>query len=199
MEMSPVDGLSDSGGAASIVLVTGATLAIVGFLIATTVPFTSLFGLSSHTPIAAFHGMIATVLLVVSPIGVASGIRLLRGITSDVRTLKVYTVAISAIAFVAIAFGNWTLIGYRAAGGAREWLKANNPEVHGVIFEFKEYLGLFTLPLAVVTAYLVWRYQDRIVKDRAMRETVGVLLSVTFLFFLATFVLGAAVARVRAV
>jgi hypothetical protein len=183
----------------SLILVAGVTLVIVAFIIVITAPFTALLSTSSYTPVAAFHGLVATVMFVVTPIGLYLGYQLFQGQLANLRTLKLLSVVTATISFITIVFGNWTLIGYRVKDGAREWLQANNPAVHGTFFEFKEYLALFTLPLAVLAAYLLYRYADSLEENRLLRGTIAVILALTFLYFAVTFALGASIARVRAV
>lgn len=183
----------------SLFLVAGVILVIAAFIIITTAPFGALLSMSNYTPIAAFHGLSATVMFVAVTMGLYKAYQLLQGRLDDLRDLKIISVVNAVISLITIVFGNWTLVGYRTKGGAREWLKANNPDVHAIFFEFKEYLALFTLPLAILAAYLLFRYADRLSEQRLLRQTVVIVLVLTFLYFVATFALGASITRVRSV
>src|SRR3990172_4262260 len=98
-----------------------------------------------------------------------------------------------------IIFGNWVYIGYREAGGPRSWFLENSPEVHEIFFEFKEYIALFTLPLALGTMFTIWTYRERLREDKSLRTTVALLLIVKWAIFILTFILGAAITKLRSV
>ena len=50
----------------------------------------------------------------------------------------------------------------------------NNPEIHEVFFEFKEFIALFPIPLAVATTYVIWRYGDELIENKALRTWVAI-------------------------
>lgn len=58
---------------------------------------------------------------------------------------------------------------------------------------------MFTLPLAVCTAYLFWRYGEQLASRRDLRTTVAVLLLVLCFYFLVAFGLGAAITKLKPV
>jgi len=75
----------------------------------------------------------------------------------------------------------------------------NSPEVHEIFFEFKEYIALFTLPLALGTMFTIWTYRERLREDKSLRTTVALLLIVKWAIFILTFILGAAITKLRSV
>jgi len=165
----------------------------------TTASLDPLLGESSYAAISAFHGLSAGVMLVVVTIGLYLGYELFVGQIANLRDLRLLSLVNATMAFITIVFGNWIYIGYRAKGGVREWLLANNPEAHKIFFEFKEYMALFTLPLAVLAAYLIFRYDLALLDRRWLRVTVAVVLALTFFYFTVAFGLGAAITKLKPV
>jgi hypothetical protein len=74
---------------------------------------------------------------------------------------------------------------------------ANAPEVHKVFFEFKEFGALYTLPLTVCAAFILWRYGAQIMEQRWLRYTVAVLIGLSFFYLVVAFGLGAAVTKLK--
>ena len=183
----------------SLVLVVGVLLAIAAFFVVTTASLDPLLGESSYAAISAFHGLSAGVMLVVVTIGLYLGYELFVGQIANLRDLRLLSLVNATMAFITIVFGNWIYIGYRAKGGVREWLLANNPEAHKIFFEFKEYMALFTLPLAVLAAYLIFRYDLALLDRRWLRVTVAVVLALTFFYFTVAFGQGAAITKLKPV
>ena len=183
----------------SIVLVVGVLLAIAAFFVVVTAPLEAILGESSYAAISAFHGLSAGVMMVVVTIGLYLAYQLFVGQIVNLRDLKLLSVVNATMAFITIVFGNWIYIGYRSKGGVREWLLANSPEVHKIFFEFKEYMALFTLPLAVLAAYLLLRYDMALFERRWLRVTVAVVLALTFFYFTVAFGLGAAITKLKPV
>jgi hypothetical protein len=183
----------------SLVLVVGVLLAIAAFFVVTTAPLDLLLGEGGYAAIAAFHGLSAGVMMVVVTIGLYLAYQLFMGQIVNLRDLRLLSVVNATMAFITIVFGNWIYVGYRANDGVREWLLANNPEAHKIFFEFKEYMALFTLPLAVLAAYLLLRYDMALFERRWLRATVAVVLALTFFYFTLAFGLGAAITKIRPV
>jgi hypothetical protein len=164
-----------------------------------TAPLEQLLGEGGYVVIAAFHGLSAGVMMVVVTIGLYLAYQLFMGQIVNLRDLKLLSVVNATMSFITIVFGNWIYIGYRSTGGVREWLLANNPEAHKIFFEFKEYMALFTLPLAVLAAYLLIRYDMALFERRWLRVTVAVVLALTFFYFTVAFGLGAAITKIKPV
>jgi hypothetical protein len=102
-------------------------------------------------------------------------------------------------AFLTVLSGNWIYIPYRAADGPRSYFLQHAPEIHKVFFEFKEFAALFTVPLAVVAAYLLIRYGGVLYQRKGLSTIVAVLLTLVFFYFIVAFGLGAAVTKLRSV
>jgi hypothetical protein len=128
---------------------------------------------------------------------------LLRGsakVLAPVRTLAFWS---SIITFFGIASGNFAYMRYRADasyGGARAWLKTNSPLVQYVFMEYHEFSVLFTLPLSVACAWILWSYGDTILEKRnrpVLTATCVALMGMMF-FGMGGFVTGLGIAKVHA-
>jgi hypothetical protein len=153
--------------------------------------------------IGAIHGMGAMLALVVMVYTGHLAFPLMRGsskILPQMRTLAFWSTLLS---FLAIATGNWAYMRYRAAaefGGARAWLKENSPLVQYVLMEYHEFSVLFTLPLTVACAWVLWSYGDSILekKNRPVLAATSVALVAIMFFAMGGMVSGLGVAKVRA-
>src|SRR5438046_1768362 len=127
-------------------------------------------------------GLAAFLYLFVGTIGLYLGWRLLTGRISAFADLQLLAVVMATMSFLAIVFGNWLYIFYRAkdAGSPRSYFMANAPEIHKIFFEFKEFGALFTLPLTVVAAFTLWRYGSQVMERPWLRYTVAVVLGLSF-------------------
>jgi hypothetical protein len=164
-----------------------------------TAPFTKLLGAGAGAVPAAIHGLLAFLYLFVGTIGLYLGWRLLTGRISAFADLQLLAVVMATFSFLAIVFGNWLYIFYRAkdAASPRSYFLANAPEVHKVFFEFKEFGALYTLPLTVCAAFILWRYGAQIMEQRWLRYTVAVLIGLSFFYLVVAFGLGAAVTKLK--
>ena len=170
------------------------------FLVLVTAPFGDLLGSSAWAVVSTLHGTLATLGAIIMAVAAYLGWKLSRGQLQANGDLRIIS-ALSVIAAAAtIIFGNWIYIGYRAPGGPRTFfLQSSTPEIHEIFFEFKEFIALFTLPLAVAGMYTIWTYRDTLSQDKPLRTTVALILLTTFLIFMVTFVLGAAITKLRSV
>lgn len=162
-------------------------------------PAERLLGDSLYSIRSAFHGLSAGVFMVTSTIGLYQAFRLWGGLEINIREMEIGSFLNAAACFLTILSGNWIYIPYRAAGGPRAHFLETIPEIHKIFFEFKEYAALFTLPLAVTAAYVIWFYADRINKNKSLREITAVLLALIFFYFVTAFGLGAAITKLKSV
>ena len=164
-----------------------------------TAPFARLLGGGAGAIPSAFHGMVAFLYLFIGTIGLYLGWRLLTGRISAFADLQLLAVVMATFSFLAIVFGNWLYIAYRAAhpDSPRSYFMANAPDVHKVFFEFKEFGALFTLPLTVCAAFLLWRYGAQVMQEKWLRYTVAILIGLSFFYLVAAFGLGAAVTKLK--
>jgi hypothetical protein len=149
------------------------------------------------------HGFAAMLATIVTIYAGHLAFPLLRGsakVLPQIRPLMFWS---SIVTFLSIASGNLGYMRYRAAGdfgGARAWLKDNSPLTQYVFMEYHEFSVLFTLPLAVGSAWILWHYGDKIL-DKANRPVLaGVSIAIMAMMFYAMggFVTGLAIAKVHA-
>jgi len=164
-----------------------------------TAPLNLFFGGSQLAVIGAVHGLLATLGVVVGTVAAYLGYRLFTGKLRAFSDLKILSLVSTFIAAATIIFGNWIYIAYRAPGGPRAFFLANNPDIHRIFFEFKEFIALFPLPLAVATTYIIWRYGDRLVEDRSLRTWVGIAIAVAWGGLMIAYMLGAGITKLRSV
>jgi len=185
---------------------TGSLIAVVVIMIASalaftlmTAPFEKLLGAGGGALAAAIHGMLAFLYLFVGTIGLYLGWRLLTGHIRAFADLQLLSVVAATFSLLAICFGNWLYIYYRMPipESPRSYFVKNMPPVHAVFFEFKELGALFTLPLAVAAAFILWRYGVQVVERKWLRYSVGVLMGLAFFYLVVAFGLGAAVTKLR--
>src|SRR5688572_21981787 len=79
-----------------------------------TSPLTQLLGTGAAAVPAAFHGVAALLYLFVGTIGLYLGWRLLTGHIRAFADLQLLAVVGATLSFIAIMFGNWLYIFYRA-------------------------------------------------------------------------------------
>ena len=182
---------------ATLLIVTLGAIAAIGLFFALTAPPSVLLGDSSWAVISAFHGLGATTFLLAATIATYLAWRLYIGEIKAFKDLKWLAAFSTVMSVVTIAFGNWIYIGYRAPGGPRAFFLANMPAIHAVFFEFKEFIALFTLPLTVAAAFILWYYGAQVLDRKWMRYTVAVLLTLAFFYLVVAFGLGAAVTKLR--
>ncbi len=185
---------------------TASLAAVVGILIgaalaftAATAPVNKLLGSGAGALPAAVHGVTAFLYLVVGIIGLYLGWRLLTGRIRAFADLQLLATVAATFSLLAIVAGNWLYIYYRAKtpDSPRSYFLATMPEVHRVFFEFKEFAALFTLPLTVAAAFILWRYGAQVLERRPLRYWVALLLGLSFFYLVVAFVLGAAVTKLR--
>ncbi len=194
------DRTPDEASTASLLAVVGVLIvSALGFTLATA-PVTKLLGAGAGAVPAAFHGLAAFLFLFVGTIGLYLGWRLLTGRIRAFADLQLLATVSATFSFLAIVFGNWLYIYYRAPipESPRSYFVKNIPAVHGVFFEFKEFTALFTLPLTVMAAFLLWRYGTEVLERPWLRYAIAVLLGLTFFYLIVAFGLGAAVTKLKA-
>lgn len=79
-----------------------------------TAPFTALIGKSQAALASAFHGLAAFIYLIVGTIGLYLGWRLFTGRIRAFADLQLLTTVSATLSLIAIVFGNWLYIFYRA-------------------------------------------------------------------------------------
>ncbi len=170
----------------------------LGFTLVTA-PFAKLLGEHAGAVPAAFHGLAAFLFLFMGTIGLYLAWRLLTGRIRAFADLQLLAVVAATCSLIAIVFGNWLYIYYRAPipESPRSFFVKNAPEIHRIFFEFKEFTALFTLPLTVVAAFILWQYGAQVLDRPWLRYTVAALMGLAFFYLVVAFGLGAAVTKLR--
>jgi hypothetical protein len=152
--------------------------------------------------IGMIHGFGAMMATIVTAYAGHLAFPLLRGSAKILPQMRSLTFWSAIVTFLSIASGNLGYMRYRAGmdfGGARAWLKENSPLTQYVFMEYHEFSVLFTLPLAVGSAFVLWHYGDKIL-DKANRPVLAaVSIAVMGMMFYAMggFVTGLAIAKVH--
>lgn len=185
----------------SLIFVIGFLIGVAAVIVVISTPFTTIVGRGKYDLAAAMHGLISLLYLFVATIALYLGWKLFTERVKGVADLQLISAVMSALSLLAIVFGNWIYIPYRASNpsSAKSWLLANNPDVHKIFFEFKEFTALFTFPLSVAAAYILWRYGNQVITRKWMRITVALILALGFFYLVVAFGLGAAVTKARAI
>jgi hypothetical protein len=164
-----------------------------------TAPLANLLGEHAGAVPAAFHGLAAFLFLFIGTIGLYLGWRLLTGRIRAFADLQLLAVVAATSSLIAIIFGNWLYIYYRAPipESPRSHFLKTAPAIHRIFFEFKEFGALYTLPLTVVAAFILWKYGAQVLDRPWLRYTVAVLMGLAFFYLVVAFGLGAAVTKLR--
>jgi hypothetical protein len=183
----------------TLAYVAAAAVGVVSLLALLTAPVADILGDSEYTIPATLHGVSAMIYVIVATVCAYLGYRLYTGRLTEYHDLRILAALQAFFSSITILFGNWIYIYYRAAAGPRTYFLENAPEVHEIFFEFKEFVALFTLPLALAAAFVLLRERDGLRNDTRMRQAVGVLLILAWAFLMITFGLGAAITKIRSV
>lgn len=174
-------------------------IGVVALLALATAPVAALLGDGSYAIPSALHGVAAITYLIVATVAAYLAYRLYGGRLERLHDLRILACFNAFFSLVTILFGNWVYIAYRAKGGPRSYFLENNPVIHQIFFEFKEFIALFTLPLSVAAAFVLLRHGDELVKHSRLRQAVAVALGLSWLYLILAFSLGAAITKLRSV
>jgi len=189
----------EGASSASLILVVVLLIGSAFVITLLTGPFNSLLGEQSGAIPAAFHATAAFIYLFVGAIGLYLAWRLWIGRIYALADLQLLATVAATFSFLDIVFGNWLYTYYRMKGPSspRSYFLATNPAIHKIFFEFKEYAALFTLPLTVTAAFVLWYYGGQILERRWLRYMVAILLALSFFYLVVAFGLGAAVTKLK--
>lgn len=174
-------------------------IGIVTILAMVTAPVAALLGDSKYAVPSSLHGLSAMIYVIVSTVLAYLGYRLYKGELTAYNDLRMLSGLNALFSLATIMFGNWIYIFYRAKAGPRTYFLENLPEIHKIFFEFKEFVALFTLPIAVAAAYILWNEKDNIKERVAIRQVVAALLVMSWVYLMLAFGLGAAITKLKGV
>lgn len=183
----------------TLAYVIAGAIGVVSLLALATSPVAALLGDSSYAIPSTLHGVSAIVFVIVATVAAFLGYRLYTGRLEQLHDLRILASLNAFFSIVTVLFGNWIYIFYRAKGGPRTYFLENNPVIHEIFFEFKEFIALFPLPIAVAAPFILWRHGDELAKHTRLRQAVTVSIGLTWLFLMLAFGLGAAITKLRSV
>jgi len=155
-----------------------------------------LIGEGPYALSSALHGAFGFLLALALAFSLEAVLNLNGG---SIKRLRITTIVISVVSFLAIFYGNIVYIGYRSSGGVREYFLKNYPAAHAYGMEFKEFIALFSLPMAVVAAYIVWTMREDLISNKWLRYTFITCLVLAFIYTVGAFGLAAAITKIKAV
>jgi hypothetical protein len=167
-------------------------------------PFVNLFHPSPWQRwMGTIHGMGSLLAMVVMAYAGHLAFPLLRGSSSILPQMRTLSFWSALLSFLAIATGNLAYMRYRAdlsMGGARAWLKENSPLVQYVLMEYHEFTVLFTLPISIACAWVLWKYGDSILerKNQPVLAATSVALMALMFFSIGGMLTGLGIAKVHA-
>lgn len=176
-----------------------AAVGLVALLAMVTTPVAALLGDSEYAIPSTLHGISAMLYVIVSTAGLYMAFLLYTGRLEAYRDMRIIAGLQAFLSLVTILFGNWIYIYYRATEGPRSYFLENDPALHQIFFEFKEFIALFTLPLATAAAFIAWRERDGLRDDARMRQALAILLALAWTCLMLAFGLGAAITKIRSV
>jgi len=145
-----------------------------------------LFSLSRIEFIASFHGLIATVVLILFGMGIAFTGILQRNV-AFLKPLKVVLLILLVLMIVHTFLGFVIYVPYRAEGGPRTIiLESDRPWLHEFIFEHKEFLAYLPWLLVLVATVMVYYLGARLADTgyNALRLVVIAALIIALVYTL---------------
>ena len=143
---------------------------------------------------AIIHGFLGTVVLMSFSGAFAELVGLSK---AAIRRVRIGVTAMFAATVLTVTTGIILYIPYRAAGGPRsEILAGPIPWVHTILFELKEYAGVYAAIILLMAVILVSRHGDQILAERRFRLSTAWILVLSMLVVLLTYGLGAYVTKI---
>ncbi len=176
-----------------------AAVGVVAILAMVTAPVAELLGDSRYAVPATLHGISSILYVIVATVAAYLALHLYTGRLQAYRDLRILAMLCAFFSLITILFGNWIYIFYRQEGGPRSYFLETNPALHEIFFELKEFVALFTLPLAVAAAFSLWREGDGLAHKPHLRQAISVLVVLGWIFTMLVFGLGAAITKLRSV
>lgn len=146
--------------------------------------------------LAGIHGLIGILFLIAFGWAFAELVELTH---AGIKRVKWGISLMATTSVLLVSSGLWSYIFYRAPvpDSPRSILKAGpTPWVHEILFELKEHIGVFIVPLVLVALYIVFVHEKELRTNRILRLSVAGLLLLAFLITLAVFGMGAYVTKI---
>ncbi|MGM7684556.1 hypothetical protein ACSVDA_20755 [Cytobacillus sp. Hm23] len=178
--------------------VTQAGVAALLFLI---MPILHLIDNSQYKWLSVLHGVGATLTILVSCYMLHLLYPLLRRRADAVKRLKFILTIVNTLIAATIITANWLYIGYRAPDGARQWFIYHQPSIHLILMEYKEFVGLFPLPLGIGALWILHRFGKQMehTSNNLISSTIAVILTLMWICLIIGFVFGITMVKIKGV
>ena len=183
----------------TLAYILGAAVAAFAVLAVATAPVSALLGDSAFAIPSALHGVSSILYVIVATMLAYLAYQMYVGRLERYREARFLSLAAVFLSSFTILLGNWIYIAYRDVEGPRAYFLENEPAVHTVFFESKEFLALFTLPLSVAAAYMLLKHRHALHDMPRERQATAILLVLSWLLLVVVFGLGAAITKLRSV
>src|SRR3989338_2169793 len=146
--------------------------------------------------LAIIHGFLGTLFLM----GFSGALAELIELTNaGIRRIKLGVVVMFITSILIDISGAILYVYYRAPlpeSARSKILASSTPWIHTILFELKEFIGVYVPVILIVAVYMTWRHASEINSDRTIRIILATLLLLATLVALLTFGLGAYVTKV---
>ncbi|MEK6973724.1 MAG: hypothetical protein AABW41_00545 [Nanoarchaeota archaeon] len=155
--------------------------------------------MGSEEFISLLHGFLGTIVLM-SFSGVLLG---LFSLNKNRYNILKYSIIIMTIAVILIdIFGMMIYAVYRetnADSAKSKILASDKPWVHEILMEFKEFSGIYVAIILILASFLVIEFKDELFKNKQIRNTLVLMMTLAMLLTLITFGLGAYITKVQSI
>ena len=116
----------------------------------------------------------------------------------DINKIKLSVIIMLLISLFLFISGVTAYSIYRQSGGAREFILASNqPWVHNILMELKEFTGFYVLVLMMVVTYFVFSFNAEIIMNKKLKKMLITLLILIMTWALITFAFGVYITKVK--
>ncbi|MDP5277009.1 hypothetical protein [Chengkuizengella axinellae] len=177
------------------------TQACVAALLFILMPILHLIDNSQYKWLSMFHGIGATLTVLLSCYMLHLIYPLLRGKVGAVKRLKLILLLVNILTLASIVTANWLYIGYRAPDGARQWFIYHHPSIHLILMEYKEFVALFPVPLGIGALWILHRFGKEMEQssNTGISSVVAILLTLMWICLMIGFVFGLAMVKIKGV
>ena len=147
--------------------------------------------------IAIMHGVFGVMILM----GIGGALVSLWGDPKrNPRMLKFFSLLAAFSALIVVVFGDALYAIYRSPQNARDIIRAGDYKwAHSIGMEFKEHVGHFIPVLLLIVVFIVFYFDEDIVKNENLRRSVMVFLTASLLLTIVELVLGTLIAGIQPV
>ncbi|MDQ0862064.1 hypothetical protein [Bacillus sp. V2I10] len=161
------------------------------------IPLVHLFSDSPYRWAATLHGLASVMTMIASFVTVHLATMLVKGNNEILLPLAKWLWVTNGLILLAIIFGNWLYIGYRAPDSVQQWLQFHEPAMHFIVMEFKEFVALGSLPFGVIGSILLRSYQQ--MEEKQLAALIAFFIYASWLCLLLSFVTGFGLALLKSV